>query len=190
MVPVKPLRVWTRRAPPILFARHLAAAQPGPRNQPAASWPWVSPSARSPRHRAPAAEPWRRAGGQWQERFPAATAYACPGLKAKEPRVFGGAAELGGAAPPQWQGDVEPLWLSYEANPFTGQPFFNEARALRPALRPYQQRLSVRCVPAQRHAALSARSMAAVVLCIPGSGTPRHSPLRGQAAGNLPSLNL
>ncbi len=139
VVPVKPLRVWTRRAPPILFARHLAAAQPGPRNQPAASWPWVSPSARAPRHRAPAAEPWRRAGGQWQERFPAATAYACPGLKAKEPRVFGGAAELGGAAPPQWQSDVEPLWLSYEANPFTGQPFFNEARALRPALRPYQQ---------------------------------------------------
>ncbi len=53
--------------------------------------------------------------------------------------MFGGAAELGGAAPPQWQSDVEPLWLSYEANPFTGQPFFNEARALRPALRPYQQ---------------------------------------------------
>ena len=73
--------------------------------------------------------------------------------------MFGGAAELGGAAPPQWQGDVEPLWLSYEANPFTGQPFFNEVRALRPALHPSRQRSSVRCVPAP----LSARSMAAVV---------------------------
>ena len=44
--------------------------------------------------------------------------------------MFGSAEELrGGAAPAEWQGEVEPLWLSYEANPFTGEPFFNEVRA-------------------------------------------------------------
>ena len=44
--------------------------------------------------------------------------------------MFGGAEELrGGAAPAEWQGEVEPRWLSYEANPFTGKPFFNEVCA-------------------------------------------------------------
>lgn len=44
--------------------------------------------------------------------------------------MFGSAEELrGGAAPAVWQGEVQPLWLSYEANPFTGKPFFNEVRA-------------------------------------------------------------
>lgn len=41
--------------------------------------------------------------------------------------MFGQAVELSERAPPPaWQGEVEPLWLSYEANPFTGKPFFNE----------------------------------------------------------------
>ena len=71
-------------------------------------------------------------GAQWQQRYPEARAYACPGLKEKQPSVFGSAVELrGSAAPAEWQGEVEPLWLSYEANPFTGKPFFNEVRASR-----------------------------------------------------------
>ena len=71
-------------------------------------------------------------GAQWQQRYPEARAYACPGLKEKEPSVFGGAEELrGGAAPAGWQGEVAPLWLSYEANPFNGKPFFNEVRTSR-----------------------------------------------------------
>ncbi|KAK9839790.1 hypothetical protein WJX81_002018 [Elliptochloris bilobata] len=64
---------------------------------------------------------------QWQKRYPEAKAYACPGLKAREPGIFGAAVELRGRdAPAEWQGEVEPLHLSYEANPFTGKPFFNE----------------------------------------------------------------
>ncbi|EIE18708.1 hypothetical protein COCSUDRAFT_20322 [Coccomyxa subellipsoidea C-169] len=64
---------------------------------------------------------------QWIERYPGARSYACPGLKQKEPEVpytteLGG----GGGDPPEWLGEVQSTWLSYERNPFNGKPFFNE----------------------------------------------------------------
>lgn len=62
--------------------------------------------------------------------------------------MFGSAEELrGGAAPAEWQGEVEPLWLSYEANPFTGRPFFNEVRA--PARACFSCYVQVACTSAR-----------------------------------------
>lgn len=35
-----------------------------------------------------------------------------------------------GADPQEWLGEVQATWLSYEHNPFTRSPFFNEAGIL------------------------------------------------------------
>ena len=32
-----------------------------------------------------------------------------------------------GADPEEWLGEIQSTWLSYEHNPFTRSPFFNEA---------------------------------------------------------------
>lgn len=66
---------------------------------------------------------------QWQEAYPNAILYACPGLQSKKPDVkFDYELNPNDKAPPAWKGEVECACLSYERNPFTGKPFFNEVR--------------------------------------------------------------
>lgn len=82
--------------------------------------------------------------GQWKQAYPAADAWACPGLADREPQVtwsgevlagyrpasFGGgpAAVMAAPLPPgMWDaGAIETLQIDVEVNPFTGKPFFNE----------------------------------------------------------------
>ena len=69
---------------------------------------------------------------QWQEAYPNAVLYACPGLQSKKPEVrFDHELSPSEKAPPAWKGEVECACLSYERNPFTGKPFFNEVHSPR-----------------------------------------------------------
>jgi len=68
---------------------------------------------------------------QWQKAYPEAKLYACPGLQSKSEdvkydREFSGAER----EPPEWGGEVESACLTYERNPFSGKPFFNEVTCL------------------------------------------------------------
>ncbi|CAL5220530.1 g2563 [Coccomyxa viridis] len=63
---------------------------------------------------------------QWKERYPNAKSYGCPGISQKMPEVSFEEVGTSGTDPEEWLGEVQSTWLSYEHNPFTRSPFFNE----------------------------------------------------------------
>ena len=63
---------------------------------------------------------------QWQDAYPDAKLYACPGLQEQNEVKYDTELSSNEGAPPAWLGEVELACLSYERNPFTGSPFFNE----------------------------------------------------------------
>lgn len=67
---------------------------------------------------------------QWKERYPNAKSYGCPGISQKMPEVSFEEVGTSGTDPEEWLGEVQSTWLSYEHNPFTRSPFFNEVRLL------------------------------------------------------------
>ena len=63
--------------------------------------------------------------------YPEARSYACPGLPEKQPQIaFAGTVGVDHFVPPEWHGEIECTFLSYERNPFTNTPFFNEVNSL------------------------------------------------------------
>ncbi|KAL3138407.1 hypothetical protein ABBQ32_006203 [Trebouxia sp. C0010 RCD-2024] len=64
---------------------------------------------------------------QWIDAYPDAKSYVCPGGMKKFPDITY-TQELGrdDKAPPEWLGEIEPTFLSYEAVPILKFPFFNE----------------------------------------------------------------
>ena len=67
---------------------------------------------------------------QWQDAYPDAKLYACPGLQEKTDVKYDRELSSTETSPPEWLGEVECACLSYERNPFTGSQFFNEVRLL------------------------------------------------------------
>ena len=63
-------------------------------------------------------------GAQWKQAFPQAKSYGPPGFQSKFPQLK--PIELRDKAPDEWLGEIDPAYLAYERNPFTGKPFFHE----------------------------------------------------------------
>lgn len=64
---------------------------------------------------------------QWIDAYPDAKSYVCPGGMKKYPDVdYTQEIGEGDKAPPEWLGEIEPTFLSYEAVPVLKFPFFNE----------------------------------------------------------------
>lgn len=68
---------------------------------------------------------------QWLDAYPTATGYVCPGGKKQYPDTnYSQELSETDAAPPEWLGEIEPTFLSYEAVPVLNIPFFNEVHDL------------------------------------------------------------
>lgn len=63
---------------------------------------------------------------QWQEAYPEAKLYACPGLPEKSETKYDIELQPSSTSIAEWGEDIEYTCLTYERNPFTGKPFFNE----------------------------------------------------------------
>lgn len=64
---------------------------------------------------------------QWLDAYPNAKGYICPGGKKKYPDVsYSQELSEDNQSPPEWLGEIEPTFLSYEAVPVLNIPFFNE----------------------------------------------------------------